>query len=307
MENIDRVIAIDWGHTNFRTALVTFLPKGYDIQDYREIPSSKISDDKALFNFLEDSFGTKILEEIKGFAISTAGAIDDKRKSVLLSSVPPSGYSTKTAVEKKYNKKVILINDANAGVYAEKRFGEYRKADNLVYITISSGIGAGVICNSILITGQNGAAGEVGRFVMNLPGLGNDQRSWESLASGNKLPITFGLWLAKNKIKIAKPAVTAEDLFRLQLEGSSDVIKFMDEIHRINAAAISNIIAAYNPEVIIFGGAVMLNNKSTLLAGIRKNLRTTLPVPKMVISELGETNCLLGAAVYFIENYNRIV
>ena len=70
----------------------------------------------------------------------------------------------------------------------------------------------------------------------------------------------------------------------------------MEELGKINGRGLSNIIAAYDPEIIIFGGAVMLHNGDLVLKYAKKNIDKFLRLPELKITVLGENAPLLGAA-----------
>ncbi len=118
---------------------------------------------------------------------------------------------------------VYLHNDTNAGVIGE-RFHASRNPDDMVYITISSGIGAGVCCDGEIIDGWDGNAGEVGHCVVDprgrlTCGCGHDGH-WEAYCSGNAIP-DYARLLAEDDPTISTglplegPDFTARDVFEL--------------------------------------------------------------------------------------------
>lgn len=87
--------------------------------------------------------------------------------------------------------RVILRNDADAGLVGERFYGEY-SPDDMIYVTISSGIGAGVAVDGDLLSGWDGNAGEIGHMVVDPSGTmtcgcGHDGH-WEAYCSGNNIP-----------------------------------------------------------------------------------------------------------------------
>lgn len=298
------VLAIDWGHTNLRMALVKIIKDKYEIKNLTVTDCALVKDHDSIFKLIDVTFSKSLMLKVDGIAVSTAGAVDNKRKLILLSEVPPGGYALKQDLEERYDKKVILINDANAGVYAEKYFGN-NNAENLIYITISSGIGAGIISDSKLLTGENGAAGEIGRLLIGDPRSEIGLCTWESVASGNKLPQYFGKWADRHK-KIVEPHTRAKEIFELYRQGEKNAVHFINDLNKLNSMIVSNMIMTYNPETIVFGGSVMVNNGDILLSGLLKFIKSYLPIPKMHITSLGDNVCLLGAAAYFKE-FNAII
>ena len=90
-------------------------------------------------------------------------------------------------VREKYGVDTFLVNDASAAALGEHRFGAGKGASNFIYLTVSTGIGGGIIVDGELYTGRCGSAGEVGHMTIAVNGLecacGNTG-CWETLASG---------------------------------------------------------------------------------------------------------------------------
>ena len=197
---------------------------------------------------------------------------------------------------------MFLLNDANAAVLGEQCFGAGKGKKNLVYITISTGIGGGAIVDGKLLLGKNGNAAEVGHMIADTTynircsckrGIGH----WEGCASGRNIPKFFKTWAKARGKKIAVMPRTAKDIFKNAQLGDVSAREFLDALHRVNARAISNIIAAYDPELITIGGSVMLMNASVLLSGIKKYVDRFLKTSKICVTSLGDDAGLLGAAM----------
>ena len=215
-------------------------------------------------------------------------------------------------LQKKFSCPVHLLNDANAAVLAEKYFGAGKHAKNLVYVTLSTGIGGGAIVDGNLLLGKGGNAAEIGHMIVDTSydllctckkGVGH----WEALASGTNIPRFFQAWAQKTKRSQSLSFGVAKDIFAEANKGNHIVLEFLDELAKVNARAISNIIVAYDPELITIGGSVALNNPQFILDGINKYVDHLLKLPKIQITKLGEDSGLLGAgaAVFAIRNKNR--
>jgi len=152
-----------------------------------------------------------------------------------------------------------------------------------------------------LLRGQNYNAAEIGRFIVDtkynlLCGCKKGYGHWEGYCSGNNMPRFFKYWLKSNRIKKKYPVKTAKDIFDLAKKADKIILKFLEEVGQINARGISNVIIAYDPKIIIIGGAVFLNNKKFILPHIKKNIDKYLVPPKIIATPLKENTCLLGAA-----------
>lgn len=237
-----------------------------------------------------------------GIGISSMGPLDYKRGGPLHS--PNISFDFIPLVEplrKKFSLPVFLLNDANAAVLGEQRFGAGKNKKNLVYITISTGIGGGAIVDGKLLLGKSGNAAEVGHMIVDTTygfpcsckkGVGH----WEGCASGRNMPKFFQVWAKARRKKIAMMPHTAKEVFDNVQSGNIVAREFLDVLHRVNARAISNVIVAYDPELITIGGSVMLMNGPILLAGIKKYVDRYLKTQEIRVTRLGDDIALLGAA-----------
>ena len=151
------ILAIDNGATNLRIGLVDEAGQVLKVKK----TSAPNSDEfiKKLISEIKATTSEEELEKINYIVISTHGKVDNKLGTIKSPKFKsPSEISS--PLEKTFRKKVFLINDANAAAY-----GEFLKAkdktNNLVYITISTGIGCGAIVNGQLLFGSENR--EIGR------------------------------------------------------------------------------------------------------------------------------------------------
>lgn len=207
---------------------------------------------------------------------------------------------------------VQIKSDTTAGVIGE-RFYAHSDVDNLVYLTISSGIGAGVIADGNVVSGWNGNAGEIGHTTIDAEGFmtcgcGHDGH-WEAYCSGNNIP-RFARALHKQdadpvetSLQLEQPGFTAEDLFEhAGADAFADHV--LERLARLNTIGITNLVHAYAPQVVSVGGAVALNNPEHILAPVRERLdeAVLIDVPEIGRSELGEEAVLKGALASAVTN-----
>lgn len=294
-------VAVDLGATNTRVAII-----GEDgrmgVRKEAKTPS-KETDPSKIAGFLSDLI-RDIMEKtermpVLGIGLSVAGPVDIG-KGVIMN--PPNmafrDVPLVLPLSRTFHCPVRMVNDCHAGVLGEMRHG--RGQANVVYLTISTGIGAGVISGGRLVLGRQGNAAEVGHFhvdsTYDLPcGCGHTGH-WEGYASGRYLPWFFGEWCRYH----AKPhwgPDTAEEIFASARQGDDDVLRFIREVARINARGISDIIVAYDPETIILDGSVIRVNADLLFKDIIESVDRYLPLPEIVISSLNGDAPLIGAAV----------
>lgn len=296
-------IAVDIGGTNLRTAIIDEKGKIIAKNSVRTVQKGKSG----------AAVSNQVIGEIKKLA---SGYNPKKFKGIGVSIASPINYEIGAGInapninfkiipvadplKKYFGLSVRLINDCNAGAMGEKYFGLGKKINNLVFITISSGIGGGVIAGGILLLGKDGNAAEIGHMVVDTEynlfctcrkGRGH----WEAYASGSNMPKFFKIYAKKNNLEV--PLLSeAKDIFETAKRKDAISLKFMDELGKINGRGISNVIAAYDPEIIVFGGAVALNNGEILLKFAKKYVDKFLRIPQVKITSLGENAPLLGAA-----------
>ncbi|ELZ22012.1 ROK family protein [Natrinema limicola] len=199
---------------------------------------------------------------------------------------------------------VYLHNDTTAGVIGE-RFHAASNPDDMVYITISSGIGAGVCSDGRIVSGWDGNAGEVGHYVVDphgrlTCGCGHDGH-WEAYCSGNAIP-DFARLLADDDPTIATdlplegPEFTAKDVF--DLAGEDELADYViDQLAHWNAIGVTNVIHAFAPIVVSFGGAVALHNEELVVDPIRERVSEMVMtnMPEIHVTELGDDVVVEGA------------
>ena len=198
---------------------------------------------------------------------------------------------------------VYLHNDTVAGVIGE-RFHAERNPDDMVYLTISSGIGAGVAVDGDVLTGWDGNAGEVGHMTVDphgymTCGCGLDGH-WEGYCSGNNIPDYARELHADDPIETDLP-LTDPDFSAVDVFGAAGDDRFadhvIDQLAHWNAMGIANVIHAYAPIVVSVGGAVALNNPEAVLDPVREKLpeMVFINVPEVRLTELGDEVVVKGA------------
>jgi len=198
---------------------------------------------------------------------------------------------------------VYLHNDTAAGVIGE-RFHSDRNPDDMAYLTISSGIGAGVCVDGDVLAGWDGNAGEVGHVTVDprgrmTCGCGIDGH-WEAYCSGENVPRYARLLHDDDPVDTAVPVddpeFTAADVFELAGEDRfADHV--IEQIARWNVQGMATIVHAYAPLVVYVGGAVALNNPETVLAPIRDRLPDLVMsnVPDVKATTMGDDVVVEGA------------
>lgn len=203
---------------------------------------------------------------------------------------------------------VVLANDCVAAVWGEHLYGAGRGIDDLAYITISTGIGGGFLVDGHLLVGWRGNAHEIGHLVIDYSstlrcgcgGLGH----WEGMASGSALSrlasslASHGEWGESRAWRLAlENRLSPEQLYAYAGQGDPFALRVVEEANKIHAAGIAGVIAAYDPRLIVLGGAIPLRNKDLVFSGIRRYLEeySIHEPPRIKPASFGEDEVLVGA------------
>jgi len=173
-----------------------------------------------LFNAAEQLLldNSTTIEEVTGIGISCGGPLSSKRGLILS---PPNlpGWDSVPIVEmaeKRFGRKVLLQNDANAGAVAEWKYGAGRGVNNMIFLTFGTGMGAGLILDGRLYSGVSDLAGEVGHIRLSDTGpVGFGKAgSFEGWCSGGGIA-QIGQMLARQRIQMGEKVLYCKDLEEL--------------------------------------------------------------------------------------------
>ncbi|MFB6242308.1 MAG: ROK family protein [Candidatus Nanosalina sp.] len=231
-------------------------------------------------------------EDIEQVAIAAAGPIDREEKVFYPPNFFPDAGLEKVELGELFEdvEDVKIVNDCTSAVIGEFYYGEH-DVENLVYVTISSGIGAGVILNGNVIEAADGNFGEVGHMKLGEElecGCGA-KGHWEAYCSGRNLP-EMAEKLFNAEFEDAKKIFEAYESFEAKAE------KTIAEMHEMNAAGIANISNMFNPEKIVLGGAVPLNHPKVVVKPLKDQLEehSVNRIPEIELCDLGERSVLQG-------------
>ena len=309
------VIGIDLGGTKISTALVD--GSGRIIaHDYRETLAAQGQD--AVVARMLDAAGDVMAQaevqrpQVAAVGIGAPGPLDVGAGVVV---DPPNlpGWDhvpLKQLIEDGLGITTFLENDANAAALGEHRFGAGGGVAHMIYVTVSTGIGGGLILNGELYHGASGMAGEVGHqtIVPDGPrcGCGN-YGCLESLASGTAIARR-----ARERVAQGAPTLIAElaegDLERITAKLVAEAASRGDgEAQRILAEAMdylgigmANLVNLFNPQLIVIGGG-LTNIGESLFGPVRRAIdqrafRAQAQAVRVVPAELGDNVGVLGAA-----------
>jgi glucokinase len=284
------LIGIDLGGTKIAAALAT--PNGKLVTDVN-IPTEAQAGQQQVIGNIKKAVYTLIRGQkvkISCLGIGVPGPILFEKGIVI---EPPNlpGWkrvNLKKILEKEFKVPVHLDNDANCAALAEAYFGAGKKARHFIYMTISTGIGGGIIIDRKLYRGAIGAAGEFGHMVIDskgyVCGCGN-VGCLEALGSGTAIKKRAGM-----------DAISVELAAR---QGDKKAQRVIAETAHYLAIGIANLVNIFNPELVVLGGGVS-KMRELLLNPIRQEFKEyalTLPAKnvRIVRAKLGAESGVLGA------------
>jgi glucokinase len=255
-------------------------------------------------------------EQVSGVGVSCGGPLDTKTGIVYS---PPNlpGWDAvplKAIIENEFRIPAVIENDANAGALAEWRFGGGRGYNYVLYMTMSTGIGGGIVVNGQIYHGANDSAGEVGHQIL-VPGgplCGCGKRGClEALCSGPAIarraqaaikaqPNTQILALAGERVERVK----SEHVLEAAKSGDALAISLMEETAFYMGWGVANLVNILNPEIVLIG-TIAIAAGDLLLDPIRKTvaemaMQRPAEAVKIMPAQLGETIGDLAAVALVI-------
>lgn len=252
--------------------------------------------------------------ELRAVGIGAPG-LSNPETGILFTSPNLPGWRDvplKDIIEGEIGKKAFLINDANAAALGELYYGAGRGSCHFIYITISTGIGGGIIIDGKIYSGSTGTAAEVGHMTIDDDGpvcnCGN-RGCWETLASGTALARE-----ARNRIKAGANTsildyvsgdlerVTAQIIQRAAEGGDVLAKELIGRTGYYVGVGLANLINIFNPELIVIGGG--LSNMGDMLLGPAfeaaeaRAFKEAYRTVRFAMAELGGDSGVLGAAAF---------
>lgn len=195
---------------------------------------------------------------------------------------------------------VRVENDVNLAALGEMWRGAGRGRRHLLFVAPGTGIGAGVIIDGRLHRGAHHFAGEIGYCCPSPEYLDQDYGllgCLETLASGPGL-----LRRARERLSDRlRAGATARDVFEMARAGDAEAAALCKETATLIGIAVGNVVAALDPEIVVFGGGLSREGEA-LLGRVREVVYRMVPVrPEIVVSALGDDAQLYGAVRVALE------
>jgi glucokinase len=307
-------IGIDLGGTTLKAALVG--PTGEIIHEKRI--DTELRNPEALFKqVIETALSLRDNKSAGGRAagigIGIPGLVNRKTNRIeIMPNLPAlSEIDITSELSSQTGLPVILDNDANSAAYGELQVGAARGQKEVFFITLGTGIGAGLIINGHIYRGAAGFAGEFGHMTIDPEGIecacGNIG-CLETIASGPNIVRRTRERLYRDRTsslsRLAIPRdreFTAEDIARAAREGDEMAQLMLERTGMFLGIALAAVINLLNVEMVVMGGGVMDAGDLILKPTIKETRRRAFPPSfnscEIVIAKLGATAGMIGAAL----------
>ena len=241
--------------------------------------------------------------ELSGIGIGSTGPVDPIRGEFGDVDFLPGwrGKSPVNDLAQIFNVRVALENDGDAAALAEAGWGAGQNRSRLIYITVGTGIGGGMIFDGKLYRGVEGAHPEVGHQVIDPAGPECScgfRGCWESLAAGPAMVA----WLETHAPAdyAHRNSITAKKICELAQQGDKLAQQTVEHEAYYLGLGLANLINLFTPDTIVLSGSVM-KSAHLFLDGIRAVIRRGcrfVPAEKtqLALASLGEDTNLIGAA-----------
>jgi glucokinase len=318
----DYYIGIDIGGTKVLSALADSEGK---IISKAQNPTEADKGEEVIIDNIKDSIERVIAnsqigkESVKRIGVGSPGPLDlNEGKIIENSNLAWTNVPIVDILESITGLDVILENDANAAALGENQFGAGQKASDMVYITISTGIGGGIIIDRKIFHGGKGNAGEVGHMTL-IPdsdyqgGCGN-YGCFEAVASGTAIARRGREVMQEKQDSLiyeyseGNPDVVDAPLIAAAArEGDREALRIFKLTGRLLGVGIANVLNLFDPEIIVLGGGVM-HAQDLFMDDLKASLHERALKPNLKDFELkeaklGKNTGVMGAVAVAMCDY----
>ena len=268
---------------------------------------------------IEDATADAVAElaaqhQVEGVGVAAAGFVDAERSTVVFApNLAWRNEPLRGDLEARTGLPVVVENDANAAAWGEFRHGAGRDVDDMILLTVGTGLGGGIVVAGRLLRGHSGFAAELGHMRV-VPGghwcgCGN-RGCWEQYASGRALVREAREFAATNSPAAARllglaggqvDDIEGPHVTQAAEEGDPAAVDLLSDLGQWLGEGIASVVAALDPAVIAVGGGVSEAGELLLepaRAAFHRQLtaRGYRPEPQIVRARLGNDAGMIGAA-----------
>lgn len=302
------VIGVDMGGTKMYGAISDLGGNILDEIDMGRHGTSGEKNYERLLKLIDTLLASPKLDSrrVRGIGVGAPGVTLHKEGIVKWAySLNWNDFPLKAKLVEQYQLPITVDNDVNLAAMGELWFGAGQDSQNMILITIGSGIGAGIIIDGALYRGGSEASGEIGNFIPGREFLGKNYRDFgalEKAASGTGIVERARFSLRSRRDAVELKSLTADDVFIAARQGQKWAASIIDETVDYLAIAVANLSVSFDPELIVLGGSIS-PFADLLVEPILQRIKGTIPnLPRLVVSNLGLRAGVMGAITNVLHN-----
>ncbi len=275
---------------------------------------------ESIINLVRELLNANDVEDeyLYGIGIGVAGHINSRKGLIITSSNFKAcfdNYPLREKIARKFSTRVIVDNDANAQAYGEFKFGAGKNFSDIIFITVSTGVGCGIIINKQLVRGMSGTAGEIGHTIVDphsdIQCSCGNYGCIMSMSSGQYLPSLYRKYLKQGmESRLGLDIDSVDSLDGLMLrnginQGDEICINVLRDSANAIGTGLYNLFQVLNPEIFIIGGGLVNIGEQYIdlieqkyLSLVKKMMYDKIEIRP---SSLGKDAGLLGAAALTLE------
>lgn len=298
-KNVKMGIVDDFGKILSSMTYKTQQERGYDALLLEIIANIK--------NLCEDA--GLYMDDISGIGIGVPGICNSRAGLVMsCTTLNWKGVDLANDITNLTGKPCKVCNDANCAALGEQRFGSGRNYKNLVFITLGTGIGSGIIIDGKLFEGLGCAGAEAGHMGISVDGKScacGNKGCWESYASASAFVKQTKEALANNPdgilAEVCKEGISGKSAFIAAKQGDKVAKKLIEKYIDYLTYGIIGLTNILHPQAFIIGGGIA-NEGATLILPVKKKLNEYIdnngfyPYVDVVGAKLGNNAGFMGAA-----------
>ncbi|MXZ05627.1 MAG: ROK family protein [Rhodothermaceae bacterium] len=291
------IAGIDIGGTRTRCALAR-RGKPHEIYRKTSVATPQQGPD-AVLDIVEDIICDKLGAEEPICAVGcVAPGFTDTQSGVVIEAANLNNWMNVPLVaelERRLQAPVLVENDVNAAALAETRLSVSTEMSSVVYVTLSTGVAAGIVIDGKILRGANYCAGEIGNMIPSPQYLDQD---WQPGGCLEQLAGGIGLaaqWATTQGIP--SNTTSALEVFQAADAGDVKAAELINKATDYFAQAIVALVSVLDPEIVILGGSIGLA-RPEIAGRVRQTLARSVPhVPSVLPSCLGDDAPLLGSLI----------
>ena len=251
-------------------------------------------------------FNADLPDEIRNIGIACPGPLNQETGKIMC---PPNlqlwdEFPLVKIIENEFRTEARLENDANAAALGESVYGVAKNDSTVFYMTISSGIGVGIVIDKKIHSGNKGLAGEIWSFPPSLFNNGHEMLNILDLASG------YGMsHLALDEINkgghtsLETNNLSGREIIKAFIKGDELAVRLVNNARKILNATLVFSSCLLSPDIIVLGGG-LTSNPGWFVDPLKESFKKTMPLDQLkavpvVSTELGDDNVIYGAIALF--------